>query len=126
MYFNVLDLPLPVTKKELPNTRKKRNGILRWIFNYLWLLSNSWFSSVRPWTTQQTEYLKIRCAAHISGNKPLKKDEAENIIKEMPVLLRHRNWRDVKNKVSLKWWLGKDKMQSSFVYLRTAKLLGQM
>lgn len=55
--------------------------------------------TVSRWTDKQTEYLRMRCAQQIACNVTLRKQEAEKIISEMPSLLKHRTWSDIKNKV---------------------------
>lgn len=57
------------------------------------------FSSERPWSLHQTKYLRMRCAEAIASNRTLKKEEAQMILDECPLLFKSRTWRAIKDKV---------------------------
>ena len=55
--------------------------------------------SANPWTKDQTNFLRSRCAEWIRNKKILNKSDAIMIKEEMPLLFKNRSWSAIKNKI---------------------------
>ena len=55
--------------------------------------------TANPWTEEQTNYLRMRCADWMKCGRVMRKSEVEMVKDEVPELFEGRNWIAIKNKV---------------------------